>query len=366
MKTLDEILLSQKVIVCAGSGGVGKTTVSAAIGVRAAMLGRRVLVLTVDPAKRLATALGLDLSDDADRSVDLPGAKGSLAAAVVDSKKVFDKFIRTHSNQAEAIERIMRNRLYQQMSTTLAGSQEFTALERLLQATESGLYDLVILDTPPTKHAMDFLTAPQRLSSLFSDTITRWFTSPDDKPKGLIASLVGRGTRTVLKSLEILTGGQFIEELVDFFAAVRSIQKTLRDRSLASYQVLTAESTRFIVVTSFDAAKLTEARYLQGQLQKLGYRLQAVIINRAFPLWLPPEVAGKAAPEGSSHEKVRKFFDQFRQYYQARYDLYDEFAKGLSKNIVVARIPEYRQDVHGIKDLEILANTLAESTSQGS
>ena len=330
------------------------------------MMGRRVLVLTVDPAKRLATALGLDLSDDAEKSVVLPGATGSLAAAVVDSKKVFDKFIRTHSNQADVVERIMKNRLYQQMSTTLAGSQEFTALERLLQATESGHYDLVILDTPPTKHAMDFLTAPQRLSALFSDTITKWFTSPDDKPKGLIASLVGRGTRTVLKSLEVLTGGQFIEELIDFFAAVRSIQKTLRDRSLAAAQVLTGESTRFFVVTSFDAAKLTEARYLQGQLQRLGYRLEAVIINRAFPLWLPPGQQDAQGGANPSHEKVRKFFDQFRQYHSRRYDLYEEFAKGLNRNVAVARIPEYQQDIHGIEDLKMLGETLAESTANGS
>jgi anion-transporting ArsA/GET3 family ATPase len=349
------------VIVCAGSGGVGKTTMSAAIGVRAAQLGRRTLVLTVDPAKRLATALGLELNDDGDRVVDLSGVTGSLSAAVVDSKKIFDRFIFAHASGGDVVERIMKNRLYQQMSTTLSGSQEFTALERLLQATESGKYDLVILDTPPTKHAMDFLTAPQRLSNLFSDTITRWFSSSNDKPKGLIAALVGKGTRTVLRSLEVLTGAQFIEELIDFFGAVRSIQKVLRERSLAAEALLTHESTQFFVVTSFDAAKLTEAKYLEGQLKKLGYRLKAVIINRAFPLWLPDDEKALRSPS-EAEQKVQVFFDQFRSYYRTRYTLYEDFAKSLDESILLARIPEYRQDVHGLEDLKALSETLASTT----
>lgn len=345
-------------IVCAGSGGVGKTTMSAAIGVRASQLGRRVLVLTVDPAKRLATALGLTMEDDSDKQVE--GL--NLSAAVVDSKKIFDRFLRTHASESGVVERIMKNRLYQQMSTTLSGSQEFTALERLLQATESGKYDLVILDTPPTKHAMDFLTAPQRLSSLFSETITKWFSSPDEKPKGFIASIVGAGTRTVLKSLEILTGGQFIEELIDFFAAVRSIQRVLRERSLAAEALLKDESTKFIVVTSFDAAKLVEAKYLQGQLKKMGYRLIAVVINRAFPLWLPDDehASAQASP---AEAKTQNFFDQFREYYRTRYSLYEDFAKGLDKRIVLTRIPEYRQDVHGLDDLKSLAETLSQAST---
>ena len=329
---------------------------SAAIGVRAAQLGRRTLVLTVDPAKRLASALGLDLSDDSDRPVPLDGVPGTLSAAVIDSKKIFDRFISTHSKQAEVVERIQRNRLYQQMSTTLSGSQEFTALERLLQAVESGSYDLVVLDTPPTKHAMDFLTAPQRINSLFQDAVTRWFMSPDEKPKGFIANIVGRGTRTVLKSLEHLTGGPFIEELIDFFAAVRSIQQVLRERSEKAHQLLTGDSTRFVVVTSFDAAKLLEAKYLQGQLKRLGYRFSAVVINRAFPQWLPQEV--DAPTQDAAVEKVRKFFETFREYYSKRYTLYDEFAKGLSGDVAVVRIPEYRQDVHGLDDLTDLAHSL--------
>jgi anion-transporting ArsA/GET3 family ATPase len=364
--TLDEILKRSRVIVCAGSGGVGKTTMAAAMGTRAAQLGLRVLVLTVDPAKRLATALGLDLKDEKDRRVEFSPSSGQppsgeLWAAVIDSKKIFDGFIQAHAKQPEVAARIMKNRLYQQLSTTLAGSQEFTALERLLQSVESGRYDLVILDTPPTKHAMDFLTAPQRINSLFQDAVTRWFMAPSEKVGGFFTNLVSRGTRTVLKSLEALTGAQFIEELIDFFSAVRSIQGVLRERSESVHRLMTGPGTRFIVVTSFDAAKLMEARYLQGQLEVLGYHLEGVVINRAFPLGIQEEVA--AAPAGvdpDTYGRVLEFYKQFKDYYSIRYNLYEEFSRGLDHGICVVRVPEYQRDVHGLRDLEALAEVLAD------
>lgn len=351
-------------IVCAGSGGVGKTTVAAAIGVRAAQIGLRTLVLTVDPAKRLATALGMSLENtqgDAvlrDHLVDGVGP-APLHAAVIDSRRIFDRFILDHSKDSEVVARIMKNRLYAQLSTTLAGSQEFTALERLLQATESGRYDLVVLDTPPTKHAVDFLTAPQRINSLFQDAVTRWFMSPSEKPTGFIAGLVSRGTRAALKSLEVLTGGPFVEELIDFFAAIRSVQAVLRDRSEKVQRLLMSDNTGFLVVTSFDAAKLLEARYLQGELSRLNYRLKGVVINRAFPLGVPEELeAPPAAADVRTYEQVLEFFKSFKQYYAYRYDLYQGFSRGLDRTVNVLRIPEYQRDIYGPEDLDALAKVL--------
>jgi anion-transporting ArsA/GET3 family ATPase len=355
-------LKKQKVIVCAGSGGVGKTTVSAALGVRAAGFGRRVLVLTVDPARRLATTLGLDMSDDRAQVVPLPAewlsGEGKLSAAVIDPKKTFDQFISKNSANPELARKILSNRLYQQLSTTLSGSQEFTALERLLTSLESGEYDLIVLDTPPTKHAMDFLTAPQRISALFQDSITKWFVFPS-AGSGLLSGLLQRGTRTVLKSLEILTGGQFIEELIDFFASVRSIQTVLRDRSESVRAFLTSEKTKFILVTSFDAAKLNEARYLQGELGAMGYSLGAVVINRAFPIWLPEQIADAVPADSETYKKVLGFYQQFREYYAIRYRLYEAFAEDLKRKVSVVRIPEYDQDVHGLTDLRVLAEKLS-------
>jgi anion-transporting ArsA/GET3 family ATPase len=331
---------------------------ASAIAVRASQLGRRTLVLTVDPAKRLATALGLDISSSEDHKVPLAG-EGQMSAAVIDSKKVFDQFILTHGKQADVINRIMKNRLYQQMSTTLAGSQEFTALERLLQAVESEKYDLVVLDTPPTKHAVDFLTAPQRINALFQDTITRWFMNPGEKPLGFFGKIVGHGTRVALKSLETLTGAQFIEELIDFFSAVRSVQSELRDRSEKVRELLTGSKTKFVVVTSFDAAKLMEAKYLQGELSRLGYKLEGAIINRAFPEGVNDhELVKPADVESASYEKVLAFYKSFKEYHATRYQLYEEFSKGLPGSVTVVRVPEYQKDVHGLADLEALATVL--------
>ena len=357
---LDALLSGCSVLVCAGSGGVGKTTVAAALALRAARDGRRVLALTVDPSRRLADALGLDLSDDAEKQVSLPGASlragnGELWAAVIDSKKTFDAFIARHAKTPEAAERILKNPLYVQLSTTLAGSQEFTSLERLLQALESERYDLVILDTPPTKHAVDFLTAPQRIEALFQDSITRWFMSPDSSG-GLIASLVNRGTRAALKSLEVLTGGAFIEELIDFFAGVRSMQATLRERSAQARALLSGARSSFLVVTSFDSAKLMEAAYLQRQLAAMRYSLGAVVINRAFPDWMPGDAKAESVTADTSRRLIAEELKHFQEYHAARYAMYAEFAKGLSSDIALFRIPEYERDAHGLDDLERLAD----------
>lgn len=331
---------------------------SAALGVRAAQLGRRVLVLTVDPAKRLATALGLELHSSDIRAVPLAGVSGSLSAAVIDAKKVFDDFIQTHGSQAEIVSRIMKNRLYQQLSTTLAGSQEFTALERLLQAAESHEYDLVILDTPPTKHAMDFLRAPDRINALFQDSVTKWFMSPEIGT-GFIAGLLSRGTRAALKTLESFTGAAFIEELLDFFAAIRSIQTVLRDRSMAVRRLLTSQEACFVVVTSFDAAKLKEAAYLQGELAKMGYKLAGAIVNRAYPVNVPENDEKMAGSE--AYDKVLNFYKSFKEYYASRYNLYQEFTEGLGRDVHVVRVPEYQRDIYGLADLESLAGIMGEA-----
>jgi anion-transporting ArsA/GET3 family ATPase len=360
LNALDRLIRENKVIVCAGSGGVGKTTISAAIGVRAAQLGLRVLVLTVDPARRLATTLGLDLNQDEERLVPLQAVNsGTMFAAIIHSKKVFDQFITKHAGQPEIVTRIMKNRLYQQLSTTLAGSQEFTALERLLQAFESNRYDLVILDTPPTKHAMDFLNAPQRINALFQDSITRWIMSPEEQSKSLFSQFIGRGTRTVFKSLELLTGAQFIEELIDFFGAIHTLQKVLQSRSKAAHQLLTGKQTSFIVVTSFDSAKLSEAQFLQKELSVLGYRMRAVVINRAFPDWLPTSFDSSILGHSEAYGRILSFYQVFKSYYSERYELYEKFARGLESTIAVVRIPEYQRDICGIEDLEQLAIVLS-------
>lgn len=337
---------------------------SAALAVRAAQLGRRTLVLTVDPAKRLATAMGIDLSGLEERVVPLNGGGewAELRAAIIDSKAVFDSFIERYAGDPAIFGRLAKNRLYQQLSTTLSGSQEFTALERLLQAHRSGRYDLVILDTPPTQHAIDFLSAPDRIRSLFQDSITKWFMDPD-AATGFWSGIIGRGTRAALKSLEVLTGAQFIEELIDFFASIRSIQKTLRDRTEEVQTLLKSNDSSFVLVTSFDVAKLMEAKHLAGHLDDFGYRLRACILNRAFPEDLPDlpaEATGGDPALAQKVVKLREFHARVKADHAVRFQAFQQFEREMPASISLKRVPEYRQDIFGLEDLVQLANFLGE------
>jgi anion-transporting ArsA/GET3 family ATPase len=375
---LDALINEHRVLVCVGSGGVGKTTMAAALALRGRQLGRRVLVVTVDPAKRLASALGLDLTGVEERLVPASEVaraasnSGTLHAAVIDSKKVFDGFIQTHATDPELMKRLAKNRLYEQLSTTLSGSQEFTALERLLQAYEATeadgpKYDLIILDTPPTQHAIDFLSAPDRIRGLFQDNITKWFMNPAANAgflgQGIVSTLIGRGTKVALKSLEVLTGARFIEELIDFFHSMQSIQKELRDRSEAVNSILKSRSSVFVLVTSFDVAKLKEAQHLNGHLKKFGYRLGACILNRAFPEHLPSDSEmEQPTPEflRESVTRLREVYKKVRADHTVRFHQFEEFEKQVDRDVRVVRVPEYRQDIFGLSDLESLALFLGE------
>lgn len=359
---------------------------AAALALRGRQLGKNVLVLTVDPAKRLASALQLDLSGVEERLVpqtggddSVRGAKtGKLHAAVIDSKKVFDDFIQRNSTDPGLMKRLAKNRLYDQLSTTLSGSQEFTALERLLQACEAG-YDLIILDTPPTQHAIDFLSAPERIRGLFQEGITKWFMNPEQQSgflgHGLVSSILGRGTRAALKSLEVLTGARFIEELIDFFQSMQSIQKKLRERTEEVNSLLKSHSSVFVLVTSFDVAKLKEAQHLNTHLKGFGYRLGACVLNRAFPesLLSDEEISrGIEVPDNlrPALEKLRAYHSEVRRDHEERFKQFDMFESDLREHgtkpgtgllVSVLRVPEYRQDLAGLADLEELARFLAEA-----
>ena len=352
---MERLLNNSKIIVCVGSGGVGKTTVAAALAVQAAQSGLKVLVLTIDPAKRLAQTLGIEGSLDVTR---VPGQhfKGELFASVIDHKKTFDDFVIRASQKSQSIEKILNNKLYHQLSTNLSGSQEFTALEKLYTCYESGLYDLIILDTPPTKHAIDFLQAPQKLAALFSENVTKWFRDPEGKKSGLFMTLLHSGTKQVLKVLESLTGNEFIRELGDFFLNIQGWQDRLYQRTIDVHRLLISNQTRFVLVTSFDQAKLREADYFAREIRKGGYHLAAVILNRAFPDWLEAQ-EGSTKVDGSHLLKV---YEQMKTYYNQRQGLYSTFAAGLPGEVMSLQIPDLMTDISDLKGLEELCALIKE------
>ncbi|MCB0341178.1 MAG: ArsA family ATPase [Pseudobdellovibrionaceae bacterium] len=355
---MDDLIKRNKIIVCAGSGGVGKTTVSAALGVRAAELGLRVLVLTIDPAKRLATSLGLVPGQADEVKVQNFDCDGALFAAAIDPEKIFGEFIKASAKNPEAAERLLRNRLYKQLATTFSGSQEFTSLERLAVAAESASYDLVILDTPPAQHALEFLEAPAKIYALFQDSITKWFVG-GGQSSGLFQKFVGSSTRTVFRALEKVTGSQFIGELTDFFASIRSVQERVSERSQQVDKLLKSEQTGFVLITGFDEAKLKETEGFNRELKKSGYNLQAVVVNRAFPVWMSSErIQWRQSHEADLMARLEQFYQKFLSYHQNRQAVYDSFQKNLSDQLPLIRIPDMNKDIYGIDGLKLLAEEI--------
>lgn len=284
----DTVLRRSRLLVTAGSGGVGKTTTAAAMGVRAATLGLRAAVLTIDPARRLADALGLGALTGTLRRVEPAhfaraglDAEGELWAMMLDVKTTGDQMVRRFAPDREAAQAILQNTYYQYFSTSLAGAQEYMAIEQVRALVEEGDFDLVVLDTPPAAHAIDFLDAPDRLLSGLESRPVQMLRVGERDSDGLAARLARSGRGLVLKGLNKLTGGPFIEELTRFLAVFGSILEALRTSGEAVKARMRAEDTRFFLVTSPTRSNVDEAMKFRGQLADRGFPLGGVILNRA-------------------------------------------------------------------------------------
>lgn len=350
------LLKQHKILICAGTGGVGKTSMSASLGVLAARNGIRTLVLTIDPAHRLAQALGLE--SQAGDEVQVPGMP-NLFAAMIDPRREFDEFVLGSVDRGIA-KGLFENRLYQQLASNLNGSQEFTSLVKLLNVSRSHKYDLVILDTPPMQNAVDFLKAPERIYALFQDTVIGWFASPANN-KGWIKRTFHRGTRLVTAALEKVTGSVFIQELKDFFNHISHLKLKIALISQETSKLMHAQKTGFILVTGFDEAKLREALEFQQDLNQENLYLRGVIVNRWFPEWTSSENQWSASwSDDPDFAQLKIFYDQFSNYFALRQQAYDQFAAQIGKTVPVLKLPDFKNNVQGLEDLKQAANIIEE------
>jgi anion-transporting ArsA/GET3 family ATPase len=274
---------STEIIVCCGSGGVGKTTTSAALALRAAEQGRRVCVMTIDPARRLAQSMGLTELDNVPRPVDDvdTSAGGCLDAMMLDMKRTFDEVVESHSTPEKA-KQILANPFYIALSSSFAGTQEYMAMEKLSQLHEEAVegenrWDLIVVDTPPSRSALDFLDAPERLSSLLDGRFVRLMVAPAKGPARLLTAGVGLVTGALSKVL----GTQMLTDLQGLIAALDTVFGGFRQRAEATYALLQADGTAFVVVAAPEPDAIREAAYFVERLSEESMPLAGLIVNRA-------------------------------------------------------------------------------------
>ncbi len=374
------LVQSHKVIVCVGSGGVGKTTTSAALAMSAAMDGKRVLCLTIDPAKRLANSLGLGTMTMEEREVPralfeaqgLP-CRGSLFAMMLDTKRTFDGLVEKYASSKEVRDRIFANEIYQYVSTSLAGTREYMAMEKLHSVRAEGKWDLIVLDTPPTSNALDFLEAPERLAGVIDSPALRWLVRALSGTSRFSIDLLNRGATLVLKALAKFTGASFLEQVATFVTDVNELFGGFRERAERVAKDLRGPDVAFVVVTSPSPFALAEAQYFVGRLNTSGLTAKVFVVNGVHPSLadVPGEGGAPAhdavaaalgvpvSPEFAAHldqayaeERIRADSDRAAV---------DAFEAALKDAVPRVEVPAFDQDVHDLAALHRVAQYLGTS-----
>ncbi|HEY8427390.1 MAG TPA: ArsA-related P-loop ATPase [Sandaracinaceae bacterium] len=377
--SLEQLLSKHRVVVCVGCGGVGKTTTAASLAVHAAMRGRRVLCLTIDPAKRLANSLGLAEMTTEEQVVPAElfaqhglVLRGSLSAMMLDTKRTFDDLVVRYASSPEVAERILKNRVYQYLSTSLAGTQEYMAMEKLHAVRQDGRYDLIVLDTPPTSNALDFLDAPERLAGLVDSPAMRWFIQAFEGAGKLSFNLIGKGAAFLLRGLSRFTGTGFLEVVAQFVTDFNDLFGGFRERARQVAEALRSPEVAFVIVTSPSPLAMEEAIFFARRLEEAGMRRDAFVINGMRPLFAEPAVDDRAlAREIAPHvpnperavERMRRALDDARTRAIADRVQADRLRQRAGAEHLFVEVPAFEEDVH---DLAALAEVAAYLTGERS
>jgi anion-transporting ArsA/GET3 family ATPase len=362
---LGGLIAERSVIVCCGSGGTGKTTISAAIGLAGAENGRSTCVVTIDPARRLADALGLDELDNTPREIRGDWA-GRLSAVMLDAKSTFDDLISRYSESPEQADRILQNRLYRNLTSALSGTQEYMAMEKLFELHSEGGFDLVVVDTPPTRHALDFVDAPRRLYSFLENRVFRILLMPT---RAYLKAMTF-AANALLRTIARVAGSEIVEDAMAFFRAFEGMEEGFRERARRVEALLADSGTAFVLVTAPREDSIDEARFFARRLAESSIPVSALVVNRLFPDFStsagepeeapaaadPGAIAAQSADQGAFGELERNLGDFLAvSGREGRYvrELADETAPA-----PVVKVPFLREDVHDLDGLEIVARHL--------
>lgn len=366
-------------ILCVGCGGVGKTTTTAALGLAAARRGKRVLCLTIDPAKRLSQSLGLtEMTTEAQRvqpevfaaaGVEVPGA---MTVMMLDTKSTFDNLIASLAPTPEKRDEILNNVLYKYISTSLAGTQEYMAMEKLFAVRSDPAYDLILLDTPPTQNALDFLDAPERLIGALDSAATKWFVQAFQSSGKLSFNLLAKSTAAILRSIGKLTGGGFLEQIASFITEINEIFGGWKERATQVAAALRGPDVAYVLVTTPDPLSVREVVYFADRLREQNMRRDAFVVNRVHPTYgdLPSEAEiaevvaerGLTLGEGAS-ARLREATDDERRlgkqdaiHLLALENAFDDDGEGTSLTV---QVPAFPYDIYDIERLARVADLLA-------
>jgi anion-transporting ArsA/GET3 family ATPase len=353
-RALEAALAERRILVVCGPGGVGKTTTAAALALEAARRGRRVLVCTIDPSRRLATSLGLARLSGTPRELDLarfrPRRPGRLHAMTLDVKSTFDAIVERHAPDAEARRRILDNRFYRHISAALAGSHEYMAMEKLLELSADERFELVVLDTPPTRHALDFLEAPDRLMSFLDASVLRYVLKPYFAAGRLTLRVATRTGAAALRLADRYLGLQFLQDLSEFFLAFGSLYDGFKERAGKVFALLRDPGAGFVVVAAPGSFALEEAAYFHRRLLEKRMGFVGFVVNRVHPDPASGDVARGAAPVSPELAEVLLAICRDQQRLAA---IERRHVARLSVDTrePVAIVPELESDVHDLRGL---------------
>ena len=355
--TIDQMVRDQSIVICCGSGGVGKTTTAAAFALRAAQLGRRACVVTIDPARRLANSLGLDALTNRPTRIDGPWP-GELHALMLDPKGTFDDLVQRYSDSTEQAEDIKVNRIYRNLTGTLSGTQEYMAMEKLFELVEEGGFDLVVVDTPPSRNALDFLDAPRRLTHFLENRLFQALMMPTRA--GL--KFMGVAAQALLRTISRVAGADIVRDAVTFFQAFEGMEEGFRTRAARVRELLKEDSTSFVLVASPRPDSVDEAVHFAGKLAESDMSVTALVVNRVQPRFADDaqlaavrSQAGPAAGTGLDQliENLAGYTAASDREEQAYADLVTKVAPA-----PVYRIPLLNTDVHDLDGLGAIADLL--------